>query len=158
MPNPPQPTSFLQELRGPFISTVFAVIQAVALGLFAFYLKDRVDADLKERAQTVSSIKEMQSVLDAMKASTQANDRAENIVRLAMFGKDAIPVLINLSASDTKYDQNSMFDALNLLLVDHAASVCDGMRAVLARRALFDSVRMGGVERYQAGNCSKSTP
>lgn len=152
----PKPKNFLQELRGPFISTFFAIVQAVALGLFAFYLKDRVDADLKERAQTVSSIKEMQNVLNDLKNPSQVSDRTENIVRLAMFGEDAIPVLINLAAADTKYDQNAMLDALNLLIVDHEASVCRGLKSVIDRRDIFTPVRMIGIDRYQSSHCKKS--
>jgi len=143
-------------ILGPLISTAFAILQAVVLGYFAFYLKDRVDADLKERAQIVSSLQAMQAVLEKLKDSTQPDEREENVVRLAMYGEDAIPVLINLAVAQTRYDQNSMFHALNLLLVWHEKSVCDGLQAALDKRAQFDGTRMDGIQTFHDAKCKTS--
>lgn len=142
----------LHELRAPAIAMFFAIVQAIALAVFAYYLKDRVDAELKERAQIVSSIKEMQNVLDALKDPAQTNDRAENIVRLAMFGEDAVPVLVNLASANTKYDPGDLIGALKLLIVGHEESVCRSLRDVLAHRSLFDSQRMTRIEKFKNDN------
>jgi hypothetical protein len=115
-----------------------------------------VDADLKERAQIVSSLQAMQTVLDKLKDSTQADEREENVVRLAMYGEDAIPVLINLAVAKTQYDQSSMFHALSLLHVWHEKSVCDGLRAALGKRDQFDATRMDGLKAYHDAKCNPS--
>ena len=87
-----EPTGWKMVL-GPLISTVFAILQAVVLGYFAFYLKDRVEADLKERAQTVSSLQAMQTVLEKLKES----DMYSNALSRGTNGRGAIRERINKS-------------------------------------------------------------
>jgi len=144
----------LAVVREQSITTVFAIVQAIALAVFAYWLKDRVDEHLKERAQIVSSIKEMQAVLDKLRDPAQSSDREENFVRLAMFGEDAVPVLVNLAAANTKYDQNTVLHALDLLVVDHVGAVCHSLRAVVAHAAPFDTQRIKRIGAYEVANCA----
>jgi hypothetical protein len=49
-----------------------------------------------------------------------------------------------------------MFDALNLLVVWHGKSVCDGLQAALDKRGQFDPTRMDGLQAYRDAKCKAS--
>lgn len=123
----------------PFLQMLPSLFQALVMAGVAFFVTNRVDQALKDRQVTVTSVREMSTLLESIEKApeTERESVRKKLVRqLSMYGVDAIGPLVILAVSKDM-EISVPNEGLTLIAVKHRKEVCDALHSLLESRDLF---------------------
>lgn len=140
------PPSFGQKFKDGMAPLLLSVLQTALVAWFGLQITGKLDLAIKERQIALDSAKSMSVLVEKMQTTKSSQpEYKETALKLAMFGEEAIPPLILMSAAVGPYSEDIPLDTLKVLSALHIAKVCEGLRTAVSAKNAIDEARFQGI-------------
>jgi hypothetical protein len=142
--------------RTATINMLASVLSAILIGVFGYMLTGRLELALKERQ---AGVQERQATVQALEKMseflTQINnekineeERDRTILRVVMYGSDAIYPLFVMAVSQNAYSPSTAIRGLRLLAVQHRMQICELLLSAQEIPKTVNSIRKTAIDTF----------